>query len=130
MNITSHVFVSQNGACQVELNYDDKGRADVHHRYFRSSDGSEWDISKYPRRCTVEHVQDYLKKLEEDTRYLDVSVFDEDELSEWRDIQRTEHERLWCSNEPTGSAWRAMGPGIKPKSFEDFYGCTPEEYYK
>jgi len=128
-NITSHTFISQNGACQVDINTDTKGRADIHYRYFRSSDGTEWDITKYPRRKSLEIIEETLKSLKEDSRYIDVSVFDEEELAEWRDIQRTSHERMWCSNRPTGSAWRAMGAGIAPKSFEDFWGSTPEEHY-
>ena len=129
MNITSYVFISQNGMQQVELNFDDQGRADVQHRQF-NQDGVEYNIfKKYPTRKPISEVKEYIKKLKEDYRYIDVSCFDEQEQDEWREIQLTAKDRAWVSNPGTGSAWRAMGAGIKPKSFEDFYGCTPEEYY-
>ena len=126
MNITSHVFISQNGMQQVELNYDDKNRADVLHRQF-NSDGVEIGSQEYPRRKPISEIMDYIHKLEEDHRYIDMSSFSEEEQEVWR--EKVMKVNTTCDNRSAGSPWRAMGAGIKPNSFEEYWGCTPEEHY-
>jgi len=129
MNITSKVFVSQNGMQQVEMNYDDKNRADVLHRQFTSSGEEVQVLSPIPTRKPITEVLNYITKLENDYRYIDVSDFSEVEVEEWRELARTTGERSYVINKSSGSPWRALGAGNTPKSFEEFFGCTPEEHY-
>ena len=120
----NHVFVSQNGNSTVHINTF-TGKV-THTQYMR--DGNPW---VYPGAVetppwTIEKATEYVETLHEDNRYIDVSNFTESQLKKWRAYASSAGERTVISNEPAGSAWKAMGKNMVGEgSYEDYFGMSP-----
>ena len=124
----NHVLVSRNGRTQVTI---DTSIGKVKHTHYKS-DGSPWiyptAVSTQP--WSEERTLEYLKELNEDPRYLDMSHYSVTDLEEWRRYQQTAHERMVINNEPTGSAWKAMGNDMVGEgTYEEFFGHPVREHH-